>query len=134
VVIGAFLGFGGDAPLVVFPGNPDETAQSARSLCELTPDMIGCEVALMFQDGDPRKPLIVGRIVKPGQRSHHHDAVHVIHDGEHIKITGEKSIELRCGKSTIIMEKDGRITIRGTRLVSHASGSNRIRGGSIDLN
>ncbi|TIS57134.1 MAG: hypothetical protein E5W82_17450 [Mesorhizobium sp.] len=131
VVIGAFLGFGDEAPLVVFPGNPEETALPARSLCELTVDMIGCEVALLFQEGDPRKPLIVGRIVKPTRM---HETAHVSRDGDHIKITGDKTIELRCGKSTIIMEKDGRITIRGTRLVSHASGSNRIRGGSIDLN
>jgi len=41
---------------------------------------------------------------------------------------------LRVGKSAIIMEKDGHITIRGTHLVSHASASNRIRGGSINLN
>jgi hypothetical protein len=32
------------------------------------------------------------------------------------------------------MEKDGHITIRGTYLVSHASASNRIRGGSVNLN
>ncbi|WP_245459548.1 DUF6484 domain-containing protein, partial [Mesorhizobium sp. M7A.F.Ca.US.007.01.1.1] len=43
VVIGAFLGFGEDAPLVVFPGNPNETAVPARSLTELTSDMIGAE-------------------------------------------------------------------------------------------
>ncbi|RTM10349.1 MAG: hypothetical protein EKK31_02915 [Hyphomicrobiales bacterium] len=131
VVIGAFLGFGDEAPLVVFPGNPEETALPARSLCELTVDMIGCEVALLFQEGDPRKPLIVGRVVQPTRVK---EATHVSRDGEHIKITGEKTIELRCGKSTIIMDEDGRITIRGTRIVSHASGSNRIRGGSIDLN
>jgi len=131
VVIGAFLGFGEEAPLVVFPGNPEETALPARSLCELTADMIGCEVALLFQEGDPQKPLIVGRVVKPARVT---EATYVSRDGEHIKITSEKTIELRCGKATIIMDRDGRITIRGTRLVSHASGSNRIRGGSIDLN
>ena len=49
-------------------------------------------------------------------------------------LTADERIELRCGKSTIIMEKDGRITIRGTNVTSHASAANRIRGGSIDLN
>ena len=33
-----------------------------------------------------------------------------------------------------LMDKDGRITIRGTFVTSHASAANRIRGGSIDLN
>jgi hypothetical protein len=129
VVIGAFLGFGEESPLVVFPGNPEETALPARSLCELTSDMIGSEVALLFQEGDPRKPLIVGRIVKSGA-----SAPQVLRDGESVKITAKERIELRCGKATIIMDKDGRITIRGAHIVSHASGAQRIRGGSINLN
>lgn len=131
VVIGLFLGFGEDAPLVVFPGNPQETAVAARSLAELTSDMIGAEVALLFQDGDPGRPLIVGRIVDPQQRS---NIPHIIRDGEQMRITANERIELRCGKATIVMEKDGHITIRGTYVTSHASAANRIRGGSVNLN
>ena len=131
VVIGLFLGFGEDAPLVVFPGNPRETAVAARSLAELTSDMIGAEGALLFQDGDPGRPLIVGRIVDPQQRS---NIPHIIRDGEQMRITANERIELRCGKATIVMEKDGHITIRGTYVTSHASAANRIRGGSVNLN
>jgi hypothetical protein len=131
VVIGIFLGLGEDAPLVVFPGNPKETAIPARSLAELTSDMIGAEVALLFQDGDPGRPLIVGRIVEPARRT---SAPQIVRDGEKVRIIGDERIELRCGKATIIMEKDGRITIRGTYVTSHASAANRIRGGSVNLN
>ncbi|MDG4900191.1 MULTISPECIES: DUF6484 domain-containing protein [unclassified Mesorhizobium] len=131
VVIGIFLGFGEDAPLVVFPGNPRETAVAARSLAELTSDMIGAEVALLFQDGDPGRPLIVGRIIDPAHRS---NVPHIIRDGERMRITANERLELRCGKATIIMEKDGHITIRGTYVTSHASAANRIRGGSVNLN
>ena len=132
VVIGVFLGYDDAAlPLVVFPGNPQETALPARSLTALTSDMIGSEVALLFQEGDAMKPLIVGRVVEPARKT---GAPHVVRDGERIRIIGEERIELRCGKATILMEKDGRITIRGTYVTSHASAANRIRGGSIDLN
>ncbi|ESY73602.1 hypothetical protein X743_11880 [Mesorhizobium sp. LNHC252B00] len=131
VVIGVFLGFGQEAPLVVFPGNPNETAMPARSLAELTSDMIGVEVALLFQDGDPNRPLIVGRIVEPQRKA---SAPQVLRDGERVRIVGDERVELRCGKASIIMEKDGHITIRGTYLTSHASGANRIRGGSVNLN
>jgi hypothetical protein len=130
VVIGVFLGFGEDSPLVVFPGNPKETAIPARSLAELTSDMIGAEVALLFQEGDPARPLIVGRIVDPARKTQ----VQIVRDGEKVRIVGDERIELRCGKATIIMEKDGRITIRGTYVTSHASATNRIRGGSVNLN
>ncbi|WP_457155069.1 DUF6484 domain-containing protein [Mesorhizobium sp. P5_C1] len=132
VVIGIFLGFDDAAsPLVVFPGNPEQTALPARSLTGLTSDMIGSEVALLFQEGDPARPLIVGRIVDPARKT---AAPQVVRDGERVRITGEERIELRCGKATILMEKDGRITIRGTFVTSQASATNRIRGGSIDLN
>lgn len=131
VVIGAFLGFGEDAPLVVFPGNPEKTALPARSLCELSSDMIGCDVALLFQEGNPRKPLIVGRIIEPSRAK---AAVQVIRDGQRVQITAGDRLELKCGKATILMEADGRITIRGAHITSHASGAQRIRGGSINLN
>ena len=112
VVIGVFLGMGEAGPLVVFPGNPEETALVARSLTDLSSDMIGTEVALLFEGADLRKPLIVGRL----------------------KVVANERLELRCGKATIVMESDGHITIRGTYLVSHASAANRIRGGSVNLN
>jgi len=131
VVIGIFLGFGEDSPLVVFPGNLQETAVPARSLAELTSEMIGSEVALLFQDGNPGRPLIVGRIVDPVPKS---DGLQIFRDGGRMRITANERIELRCGKATIIMEKDGHITIRGTYLTSHASAANRIRGGSVNLN
>ena len=132
VVIGIFLGFDdATSPLVVFPGNPLETALPARSLTELTANLIGSEVALLFQEGDAMKPLIVGRIVDPARKT---AAPQIMRDGERVRIIGEERIELRCGKATILMEKDGRISIRGTYVTSQASATNRIRGGSIDLN
>ncbi len=131
VVIGVFLGFGEEGPLVVFPGNPRDAAAPARSLAELGSDMIGAEVALLFEDGNPGRPLIVGRVVDPARRT---SQPQIVRDGERVRIVGEQRIELRCGKATIIMEKDGRITIRGTYLTSHASAANRIRGGSVNLN
>ena len=131
VVIGQFLGFDDEGPLVVFPGNPKETALPARSLAALSSDMIGQEVALLFEDGNPQKPLIVGRIVEPTKKS---SGAQVFRDGERVRIHAEERLELRCGKATILMEADGRITIRGTYVVSHASEANRMRGGSISLN
>ncbi|PDT34649.1 hypothetical protein CO671_20515 [Rhizobium sp. M10] len=131
VVIGLLLGFDAGVPLVVFPGNPEETALRAKSLAELTSAMVGAEVALLFEGGDPSRPLIVGRIVDPARGA---PTPNVVRDGERVQITAGERIELRCGKATIIMERDGHITIRGTYVTSHASAANRIRGGSVNLN
>ncbi|RWG53716.1 MAG: hypothetical protein EOQ64_23115 [Mesorhizobium sp.] len=130
VVIGVFLGFDDEAPLVVFPGNASETAVRARSLSEVNSEMVGSEVALLFEGGDVCRPLIIGRIVEPSRKPQ----LHVIRDSKEVKIVGEERLELRCGKATIIMEKDGHITIRGTYVTSHASAANHIRGGSVNLN
>jgi hypothetical protein len=131
VVIGILMGFDAGAALVVFAGNPRDHAVPARSLTALSSDAVGSEVALLFEDGDRARPLVIGRIVEPARRE---DAPSVIRDGERVAITAAERIELRVGKSSIVMEKDGHITIRGTYLVSHASAANRIRGGSVHLN
>jgi hypothetical protein len=130
VVIGILLGFDEGAPLVVFAGNPEESALRARSLVTLGPDAIASEVALLFEDADPSRPLIVGRVVEPTRET----SPRVVSDGRSVRIHGEERVELRCGKATIILEKDGHITIRGTYLTSHASAANRVRGGSVHLN
>lgn len=130
VVIGLLIGFDGGMPLVVFVGNPRETAIPARSLAALDSTAIGSEVALLFEAGDPTRPLVVGRIVEPLRKND----PQIIRDGEQVSITADQRIELRCGQASIILEKDGRITIRGSQLTSHASGTNRIRGGAIHLN
>ncbi len=131
VVIGLLIGFEGGAPLVVFVGNPRETAIAARSLTELDVTAIGSELALLFEDGDPARPLVVGCIVDP---AHKNRELQVAREGDRIVITGEERIELRCGLASIILEKNGRVTIRGTQLTSQASGTNRIRGGAVHLN
>lgn len=131
VVIGMLLGFDDGAPLVVFAGNEKDHAIRARSLARLSGDDLGCEVALLFEDGERDRPLIVGRIMEPARGT---NAPLVVRDGETVRLTAGERIELRVGKASIVMEKDGHITIRGTYLVSHASAANRIRGGSVNLN
>lgn len=131
VVIGMLLGFQNDAPLVVFPGNPKDHAVVARSLARLSAQDVGAEVALLFEDGARDRPLVIGKIIAPARQR---DQPVVVQDGEQVRLTARERIELRVGKASIILEKDGHITIRGSYLVSHASAANRIRGGSVNLN
>lgn len=131
VVIGMVLGFDKAVPMVVFPGNPEDKAIAARSLARLGAGDLGAEVALLFEDGDRARPLIVGRLVDHARED---AAPLVVADGQMLRLTAKERIELRVGKASIVMEADGHVTIRGTDLVSHASRSNRIRGGSVNLN
>lgn len=129
VLIGLLLGFDGGVPLVVYPGNSKEHAVPARTIARLGPADIGCQVALLYEDGDSARPLVIGKVLNPSDA----DAPTPPTDAK-VVVTAADRIELRVGKAAIIMDKDGRITIRGTNLVSHGSAGNRIRGGSISLN
>lgn len=131
VAIGLLMGFENKQPMVVFPSNVKDHAIPARSLAVLNNEDISKEVALLFEDGDVTRPLIVGRIVEPALSE---DVPSVIRDGELVKVTATEQLELRCGKASIIMKKTGHITVRGTYVTSHASAANRIRGGSVNLN
>jgi len=131
VMIGLLIGFDSGVPLVVFAANETETALRARSLCELDGNAVGAEVALLFEEGDPAKPLIVGRVVAPALKR---ADMQVMKDGQTVEIEAETRLELRCGAASIILEKDGRIAIRGTQLTSQARGVNRIKGAAVHLN
>jgi hypothetical protein len=107
----------------------------ACSIAILTPDSIGRRVAVVFEQGDPSKPLVIGLVqdaafpVGPDR-----PAPEVTLDGERLVFSAEREIVLRCGKSSVTLTKEGKVVIRGEHLVSRSSGVNRIRGGSIHLN
>ncbi|WP_426577413.1 type VI secretion system tip protein TssI/VgrG [Xenorhabdus stockiae] len=54
--------------------------------------------------------------------------------GQTLSISAGKVIELKCGKSTLRMDKDGKITIKGKEFRFEASGPVQISGKDIDLN
>ncbi len=136
VVIGALIAVDDmGIPLVIFPGNESSVGVPARATVTLTAEDIGCEVALMFEKGDPAQPLIIGRIQNPQSRIKNIQApVSAEVDGERIEFSANQEIVLKCGKASITLTRAGKILIRGTYLLSRSSGANRIRGGSIQLN
>jgi len=137
VVIGLFLSIN-DAgeSLVAFPGNPVETAVPARTTAQLSADDIGQEVALLFEGGDLRRPLIIGKVHRPDAARTGQEAERTTAelDGEHIVLAAKKDITLKCGKASITLTQAGKIIIRGAYLLSRSSGVNRIKGGSVQIN
>jgi hypothetical protein len=58
----------------------------------------------------------------------------IVFKGKSIKIDADEDIVIVCGKSSLRMSKDGEVTVRGTKLLSRSSGSNKIKGASVMLN
>ena len=50
--------------------------------------------------------------------------------GDRLVVSAADQIVLRCGDASITLTRAGKILVRGTYVLTHASGVNRIRGGS----
>jgi len=135
VVIGVLMVlYENNMPLVAFPGNPSPSGVQARATSPLSPEDIGREVALLFEGGDPERPLIIGRIQHPQETYRKDQPMTAELDGERILLAAKKEIVLKCGKASITLTKAGKILIRGAYLLNRSSGVNRIKGGSVQIN
>lgn len=103
----------------------------------------GREVLLIFEGGNPDKPIIIGMLesviddivamqIEPEPEKP--ESVNTVVDGRRITLEAENEIVLKCGKGSITINKDGKIIVKGTNLMSRSSGMNRIKGGSVGIN
>ena len=129
-VTGTLTGFTSSGePLVDTSGDDGRRGLPARSCVALRRKDVGKKVVLAFEQGRSESPIILGLL-----QTQSDEAAEVEVDGKTIVLTGEETIVLRCGEASITLNRDGKVVIRGQHVVTHASGVNRIRGGSVQLN
>ena len=123
-------------PLVRFDGPQGQVCEKARSTIDLHGAHIGRGVVLVFEQGDARRPIVIGLLhdgadwpadERPAQ-------VQVDADGERLLVSAKQQLVLRCGKASITLTKAGKVLIEGSYLLSRSTGVNRIKGGSVQLN
>jgi|SRR6516165_6168902 hypothetical protein len=127
---------GGRTPLIVYPGQPGAEPLSARSVVDLHAEHIGKHVVVLFEGGHPARPIVMGvlREVEGWPLEDRPGAVEVEAGGERLIVSAKQQLVVRCGKASITLHRTGKVAIRGTHIVSHSEGVNRIRGGSVQLN
>jgi hypothetical protein len=103
------------------------------------------QAVLLFEGGDRSRPLIVGFVesvdpVPPpaapetGETADRTPFVEVDADGRRLTLTAHDEIVLQCGKASITLRRNGRVIVRGTYVETHSEGTNRIRGGQVQIN
>ncbi|MBC3345692.1 MULTISPECIES: DUF6484 domain-containing protein [Pseudomonas] len=133
VVIGTLLDLpDASAPTVTYPGCANSSGIVARNTALLSPGDIGCQVALMFEGGDPARPLVIGLLLGAPVSPAPFASVRL--DEQRIELSAEREIVLRCGKASITLTRAGKVIIQGAYLSSRSSGVNRIKGGSVQIN
>lgn len=133
VVIGRVAGFdAGGAPLVEIPLTGATVA--ARAATAVGEGDVGREAALLFEGGDPNKPIVMGLLHAPRSKEASGGAVAVESSGERLVLSAEKEITLRCGDASITLTRAGKVLIRGAYVLTRAEGLNRIQGGAVEIN
>lgn len=127
---------GGQTPMVTFHGQPGTAALAARSVIDLHGAHIGKRLVLMFEGGDPTKPIVMGVLRADGHcpLPERPPGVEVDVDGERLVVSARERLVLRCGEASITLTKAGKVLIQGVYVLSRSSGVNRIKGGAIQLN
>jgi Domain of unknown function (DUF6484) len=132
VVVGVLLAVEpAGAVRVTFSGGPED-GTSARPMAALGPNDVGHEVALLFEGGDPNRPVVMGKMHVPGADGIARTEVRT--DGDRVELRAEKEIVLSCGDASITLTRAGKILIRGTYVLSRSSGVHRIQGGCVKIN
>ncbi|MDH0895911.1 MULTISPECIES: DUF6484 domain-containing protein [unclassified Pseudomonas] len=105
----------------------------APSLVALGAEHVGHPLALGFESANPHRPIILGLMLATPAPAAPNE-LEIRRDAERIVIEAESELELRCGEAVILLTADGHIQLRGGYITSHASASQRIRGGSVQIN
>ena len=126
----------------------------------IKPESAGRDVLLVFEQGDPARPIIIGLMEDPLEHlvtmevsprlspppltgggkgegeafTESHPPKEALIDGKRITIEAREEIILKCGDGSITIRKDGKIIIKGTHLLSRSSGPIRVKGARVDIN
>lgn len=136
-VLGELLAVAEDGahPLVRY-GADGVAALPARSTVDLHGAHVGAQVVLVFEDGDPARPIVIG-LLQGGASwplPEPPAEVQVDADGRRLLVSAREQLVLRCGRSSITLTRAGKVLIEGHYVLTRSTGVNRVKGGSVQLN
>jgi len=136
VVVGRLALLGPDGcPRVDLPSQGGRGVLATTTVV-LVPHHVGRDVLVCFADRDRKRPVVVGVLQNQAEMKAAAEAsrLDAVVDGERIIMTGKKEVVLRCGKASIALTADGKIVVKGAKILSTAEGLHRIRGATVEMN
>jgi uncharacterized protein DUF6484 len=100
------------------------------------------QAVVLFENGDRSKPIIVGLIetlqpepaMPQAGRAEASPIIEADVDGKRVRLTAHDEIVLECGPASVTLRRNGRVIIRGTYVETRSEGTNRIKGGQVQIN
>jgi hypothetical protein len=117
-------------------------ARMVASVADRAPEsLVGREALVLFEGNDPQRPIVTdlmgpskGFVDEVAFDDSDGPSLDARVDGREVVIEAEKRLELRCGKASIVIDEEGKISIKGAHLYNRATGPIRIKGGHVDIN
>ena len=138
VATGQFHGFGLDGqPLVSGLRELPGEVVHARTTVRLMQQMEGADVVLLYERGDPRRPIIIGVLQERAIVRDSGEKLRLMSidaDKDRLVVSAEREIVLRCGDASITLTRAGKVIIKGNYILSRSTGYNKIKGAAIDIN
>jgi hypothetical protein len=144
-------------PLIAYNEATQVLPIEALTTVPLNESSIGKDVAISFAQNQGGVPIVMGVIRRilddvisqqtktTSSAEVAHDEItnllnddaskpEIIVDGNKLELSAADEITLRCGKSSITLNKNGKILIKGEHMLNRIAGSYKIKSGSIQLN
>jgi hypothetical protein len=144
-------------PLIAYNEATHISPIEALTTVPLNDSSIGKDVAISFAQNQGGTPIVMGVIrrilddvisqqenTKPiaavtddentNLLSAENSKPEITVDGNKLELSAADEITLRCGKSSITLNKNGKILIKGEHILNRTAGSYKIKSGSIQLN
>ncbi|WP_233261494.1 DUF6484 domain-containing protein [Vitiosangium sp. GDMCC 1.1324] len=146
--IGWLLGMKDGCALVDYPAN-SRGPLAARLAVALEAQVLARAIAdrqsvvLLFAEGDPAQPLVMGLLQAAGPSSMLEAVLdetlarkpqEVEVDGRRVLVEGREEVVLRCGKASLTLRRDGLVVLRGVNIRTEADELQRLRGGKVQIN
>lgn len=91
---------------------------------------IGDRVLILMPKTSEENGCVLGKI---GRYSHPENQEE-LKSPDNVVIEAKKQLDLKCGKSSIMLKTNGKLIVKAVDIVSRAKRNNKIKGGSVNIN